>query len=60
MRLKYEAEGCQSASSQLELEIIYKTTTHRQFENAPSRAYLIQYDIQGNSSSKMSNLPLDG
>ena len=32
MRLKAEAEGRQSVSSQLELEMIYKTTTHRQFE----------------------------
>ena len=32
MRLKLEAEGCQSVSSQLELEIIFKTTTRRQLE----------------------------
>ena len=32
MCLEAEAEGRQSVSSPLELEVIYKTTTHRQFE----------------------------
>jgi len=32
MRLRSEAEGRQSVSSQLELGIIHKTTPHRQFE----------------------------